>query len=467
VSVDLLDDLRTSLGATALQLAWHAALPVVVDPGLLSLLRVNFFLDPPKVLPFDIEAELLLSPLFREVGEGLYEIDTDLRNEFLTSLYRDFGVGRVRRVASLLEQYADASAAWRGRPSLDAAQRLTALSVLDPAAADAWLEENGLRPGGSARRLGEAWQVAMRRRVTEQRAAAAVGEAPPAESETAEAEPAASEVSGPDAGGISYAAEQITPSPVQLVPWHVTMSGGVLSLTGPCPACAHETGTTLYGVSAPEQTGQTGAHFTASLACSCAHLHAGRPAYVTGGCGRYWIIDVTTEAGAVSLEPAGSASSEKSPAEQLARSIHSAYVAMETDKGETPATNPSMVPWERLPENLRQSNVAQAADIGAKMEEIGAIVVPESASAPAFDFTAEEIEHLAQLEHQRWMREKLDAGWKPGPLRDDARKIHPDLQEWNELSEADKDKDRNAIRSLPATLRNAGYQIRRLRPRPY
>ena len=152
--------------------------------------------------------------------------------------------------------------------------------------------------------------------------------------------------------------------------------------------------------------------------------------------------------------------------EQLARSIHSAYVTLESGKGITPATNPSMVPWEELPENLRQSNIAQAADIGAKVEEIGAIVVPESAAAPAFAFTGQEIEHLAQLEHQRWMSEKLDAGWRYGQPRDDERKIHPDLQDWDYLSEADKDKDRSAVRTLPATLHNAGFQILRLPPNP-
>ena len=152
--------------------------------------------------------------------------------------------------------------------------------------------------------------------------------------------------------------------------------------------------------------------------------------------------------------------------EQLARSIHSAYVTLESGKGNTPATNPSMVPWEELPENLRQSNIAQAAGIGAKVEEIGAIVVPESAAAPAFAFTGQEIEHLAQLEHQRWMSEKLNAGWRYGQPRDDERKIHPDLQDSDYLSEADKDKDRSAVRTLPATLHNAGFQILRLPPNP-
>lgn len=148
--------------------------------------------------------------------------------------------------------------------------------------------------------------------------------------------------------------------------------------------------------------------------------------------------------------------------EQLARSIHNVYVAMEAANGKTTDTNPSMVPWERLPEGLRQSNIAQAADIGDKVEAIGAIIVPESSDAPEFHFTDGEVERLAEQEHDRWMRDKLSQGWTYGEPRDDERRIHPDLQPWASLSEADKDKDRNAIRTLPATLHDAGFQILRL-----
>jgi hypothetical protein len=123
-----------------------------------------------------------------------------------------------------------------------------------------------------------------------------------------------------------------------------------------------------------------------------------------------------------------------------------------------------MAPWEQLPENLRESNIAQAADIGAKLALIHAVVIPETAAAPAFAFAPEEIERLAQLEHQRWMREKTAEGWRYGRSRDNAAKIHPDLQGWSSLSEESRDKDRNAIRTLPAILRAAGFLILRLPP---
>jgi voltage-gated potassium channel Kch len=150
--------------------------------------------------------------------------------------------------------------------------------------------------------------------------------------------------------------------------------------------------------------------------------------------------------------------------EQLARSIHRAYVAQQRDQGKTELVNPSMAPWERLPEDLRQANIAQAADIGAKLDAIGAVVVPESAAAPAFTFTDQEVELLAEAEHQRWMRERIAAGWTYGEPRDNERKIHPDLRDWADLPQAVRDQDRNAVRTLPATLHDAGLQILRLPP---
>ena len=150
--------------------------------------------------------------------------------------------------------------------------------------------------------------------------------------------------------------------------------------------------------------------------------------------------------------------------EQLARSIHADYVAKSKARGETEAENKSMVRWDRLPKDLRDANVAQAAGIGAKLEAINAVVVPESAEASDFSFTPEEVEGLAEMEHKRWMNERIAQGWSYGPKRDNRRKIHPDLQEWDALDEGTREKDRDAVRAIPGILREAGYQILRLPP---
>jgi hypothetical protein len=82
-------------------------------------------------------------------------------------------------------------------------------------------------------------------------------------------------------------------------------------------------------------------------------------------------------------------------ADQLARAIHTAYVNNCATCGGSPLVNHSMRPWENLPDDLKQAYLAQAADIGTKLEAIGCAVVPESATVPGFAFTDAEVELLA------------------------------------------------------------------------
>jgi len=150
-------------------------------------------------------------------------------------------------------------------------------------------------------------------------------------------------------------------------------------------------------------------------------------------------------------------------ASQLARAIHQAYVRHCAARGESPLSNPSMRPWENLPADLRQSNLAQAADIGTKLDAIDCAVVPESSSVPDFAFSDAEVGLLAEMEHRRWMKERKGQGYVYGPVR--AGNQHPDLVDWQDLSESAREKDRDAIRELPAILGEAGFQILRLPPR--
>ncbi|MFC9356448.1 tetratricopeptide repeat protein [Rhodococcus sp. NPDC057014] len=152
------------------QLACHAALPVALNPDLVHLLRVNYFLDPPAVLPYTAEASLLLSPLCTEVDQDLYVIDPDLRDLLLQRLVKEFGNGRLRDVARLLWEYGQRCAAWLSRPGLAEAQQITALNFIDSRRAQDWLTraEEGTAGGAAADKR---WFVAMRRDL-EARAAA-------------------------------------------------------------------------------------------------------------------------------------------------------------------------------------------------------------------------------------------------------------------------------------------------------
>ena len=148
--------------------------------------------------------------------------------------------------------------------------------------------------------------------------------------------------------------------------------------------------------------------------------------------------------------------------DQLARAIHQAYLDHCAAQSGSPQRNPSMRPWAELPDDLKQANLAQAADISRKLRAIGCAIAPESATAHEFAFTAAEIERLAEQEHERWMQERQAQGYVTGPDR--AARQHPDLVPWADLNESARNKDRNAVYEIPSILQQAGFQIIRLPP---
>jgi CheY-like chemotaxis protein len=154
-------------GDAALHLAYHAALPVALNAELLHLLRINFFLDPPEVLPYTVEFEFLLSPLCREIDEGLYEVEPDIRTLLLTGLTETYETERIQDIATLLWQYVEHQAPWGDRIELERAQQLTALNFLDPDKAREWLDtvETSVGQGQVAARE---WLVAIRQEIENQ-----------------------------------------------------------------------------------------------------------------------------------------------------------------------------------------------------------------------------------------------------------------------------------------------------------
>ncbi|MDQ2881918.1 MAG: NAD-binding protein [Actinomycetota bacterium] len=144
--------------------------------------------------------------------------------------------------------------------------------------------------------------------------------------------------------------------------------------------------------------------------------------------------------------------------ETLAQAIHADYVRRR--EHDVSPDDPALAPWESLPETLRASNRAQAADLGEKLRAVGCELAPATDwDPPASPFTEVEVEHLAVLEHQRWEAERRHDGWRPGPTRDQLRKISPYLAPWETLPEEIKELDRDAIRALPTFLARAGFAI--------
>ena len=75
------------------------------------------------------------------------------------------------------------------------------------------------------------------------------------------------------------------------------------------------------------------------------------------------------------------------------------------------------------------------------------------------DDIVELTELLAKNAHDIWARQRMAEGWRYGPERSDARKEHPSLLPYEELTESEKEYDRNAaIETLKAIIA-LGYRI--------
>ncbi len=150
--------------------------------------------------------------------------------------------------------------------------------------------------------------------------------------------------------------------------------------------------------------------------------------------------------------------------EILARAIHEEYTREQDKKGFTPQTNPSMVSWDELPENLKESNRYHADHISVKLKAIGCDITQMTDwDAELFVFSNEEIEFMAKMEHDRWVAERTHEGWSYAPgTKDLNKKTSPYMVPWEKLSEDIREIDRNLIRGLPSFLAKAGFIIYRL-----
>jgi hypothetical protein len=149
--------------------------------------------------------------------------------------------------------------------------------------------------------------------------------------------------------------------------------------------------------------------------------------------------------------------------ELLARKIHERYLTAALAAGRSRGETPALVAWDQLPEDYREANRAQAAQIVEKIRSIGCSLVPAVQSVD-FAFTADELDGLARAEHERWMRQRRAAGWSYGPVRDDVERRHPSLIPYDDLSLEEQQKDSDAVLQIPALLAEVGLGVRRDQP---
>jgi voltage-gated potassium channel Kch len=147
--------------------------------------------------------------------------------------------------------------------------------------------------------------------------------------------------------------------------------------------------------------------------------------------------------------------------EIVARAIHEGYVRYREALDQVPQIDPAVVSWEDLSEEYRESCRRQADHIGMKLKVVGCGIAPLTDwDAELFEFAPQDVEWMAQMEHERWTDERQRDGWSRGP-RNSVRKTNPNLVSWEELPEEIKELNREMARGLPAFLASVGLQVHR------
>jgi hypothetical protein len=146
--------------------------------------------------------------------------------------------------------------------------------------------------------------------------------------------------------------------------------------------------------------------------------------------------------------------------ETIAQAIHEAY--RHAQRGEVHNRDLSMAKWDNLPDYLKESNRRQADHIFDKLQRIGCTVHKVTdRDIVLMEFTEDEIEIMAEMEHARWKDERLLDGWRWSEKRDIIKKTSPYLVDWSELSEDVKERDRQAVRKIPELMAKVGLEVRR------
>jgi hypothetical protein len=143
--------------------------------------------------------------------------------------------------------------------------------------------------------------------------------------------------------------------------------------------------------------------------------------------------------------------------------------------------HPNLKPYDGpggISDELRESNRGQVRDIPTKLAAGGYDLLPDRTGSTPREFPPQVVEKLAIMEHARWMREKAENGWSYCEVRDTVLKTNPCMLPWSEedrknhqeyidrlgpsplvLSDAEKKKDLDAIRSIPTIVALAGFKV--------
>jgi len=145
--------------------------------------------------------------------------------------------------------------------------------------------------------------------------------------------------------------------------------------------------------------------------------------------------------------------------DHIAKLTHAQYRSQQPP--ERLERDPACATWDRLLPVFRASNRAQADDIPNKLALLGLRVERLDAGGRPLRLTEPQAQQLAEMEHGRYVFDRLEAGWRHGD-RDANRGRSPYFVPWTELTEAERYWDVSAVETIAGALQSFGYGVTEL-----
>lgn len=134
------------------------------------------------------------------------------------------------------------------------------------------------------------------------------------------------------------------------------------------------------------------------------------------------------------------------PREKIAQLIHEEYQKDNVKIGE----------WSEISEDIKNSNRDLTDNMDSNLHACGYSIRIMTDCSDSHQINQDDIEELAKNEHTRYVHERLRSGWKYGPKKDIAKKIHNGLVSWEEVSEVNKEITYEMVRKYNRYLAEAG-----------
>jgi hypothetical protein len=143
----------------------------------------------------------------------------------------------------------------------------------------------------------------------------------------------------------------------------------------------------------------------------------------------------------------------------LARGLHEAYLRERVAAGEALGSTRSLVAWDALPEEYRESSRRNARDLYDALASLGYRAVPDETDARDDELCEDDVEAVARTLHERWLAERTSPAWVEAH-GSSVPTTHDDLVPWDELPDERRTIDRNLVRQFPSVLGRLGLALR-------